>query len=298
MFRIVVNINEDETNTVSHKIEFFVRIFPDCTQAAFTLAGSTNFGTLEDIEDLIPFKETRLASSISFDNSYDASECGASGQLEYSLEQVNYPSGGYNPDLFEFFPLLDMVEVDLQSVPRDKHSSVVNYDSNGSVECDLSVRGTEECRINYQVMASNPSMNGTIGIASIGQLIVKSECQTLQSKYELSNSALALKWWRWNPLNGLTNSAAFDQGYVIGDPKTTVQMPMLFPYLSSSDDISLCGPIRYELMDPNSSETVQLQSSSGSVTYSLNSAVDEFVQLVKEAPDDNSSPIELLIEAG
>ena len=79
MFRIVVNINEDETNTVSHKIEFFVRIFPDCTQAAFTLAGSTNFGTLEDIEDLIPFKETRLASSISFDNSYDASECGASG---------------------------------------------------------------------------------------------------------------------------------------------------------------------------------------------------------------------------
>ena len=74
-------------------------------------------------------------------------------------------------------------------------------------------------------------------------------------------------------------------------------MPMLFPNLSSSDDISLCGPIRYELLDPESSETVSLQSSSGSVTYSLNSAVDEFVKFVRVAPDDNSSPIKLEIEA-
>ena len=72
---------------------------------------------------------------------------------------------------------------------------------------------------------------------------------------------------------------------------------MLFPTLSTLEDISLCGPIRYELLDPDTTETVQLSSSSGLVTCSLDSKFDEFVKFVRLAPDDNSAPIKLESEA-
>ena len=76
-------------------------------------------------------------------------------------------------------------------------------------------------------------------------------------------------------------------------------MPMLFPQLDSVDDISLCGPIIYELKDPNQlTSTTMLYSEAESIDmpFNLDPTFAGIVTLVRDAPTDNSAPIEVVIQ--
>ena len=73
---------------------------------------------------------------------------------------------------------------------------------------------------------------------------------------------------------------------------------MLFPLLDSVDDASLCGPIQYELKSPDQTfDTAMLMSdSTGQLqAYFLDPLLENIVTLVKEAPTDNSAPLEVEI---
>ena len=99
--------------------------------------------------------------------------------------QTNYAGvGSYNTQLFSIDNQSATIALDV-----DDHSAVVNYNPNGSVQCDLSVPGVTDCTIDYQITVSNIAMNGTLGISEQGSYKYQSECNLLADKYDASNTA-------------------------------------------------------------------------------------------------------------
>ena len=74
---------------------------------------------------------------------------------------------------------------------------------------------------------------------------------------------------------------------------------MLFPQLDSIDHFSLCGPIEYELKDPAllASTTMLFSETAGvEVPFAVDPTFTGIVTLVRDAPTDNSAPMEVEIQ--
>ena len=107
----------------------------------------------------------------------------------------------------------------------------MRYAANGTKECDLSVTGTDECIIPYEVSLINTVMNGTLVNFGFGNFVPVSECTVLHSTFKQS-------WWQW------PDKAKFGKGFDVRDPTISFVMPQLFPELASIDDpYPLCGEI-------------------------------------------------------
>lgn len=74
---------------------------------------------------------------------------------------------------------------------------------------------------------------------------------------------------------------------------------MLFPELLSVDDISLCGTLEYEFKSPDqltSSTMLFSDTAQALAPFAVDPSLDGIITLVKEAPSDNSAPIEVTIQ--
>lgn len=86
-----------------------------------------------------------------------------------------------------------------------------SYDGAGNVNCDLSVLGTKNCQIDFEI--SLKSLNGTVATLATGSVIIQSECYQLETVYKDPSTSNS-DFWAWD----IAKKSIFDAGYELRTP--------------------------------------------------------------------------------
>ena len=102
VYRILVTMYEDWNEVKNIAITFTNRIYPDCTAATILAKNAITLQTVNPTDDPIPMLKTRTAPAIVLADGDDVEICGKpAADIDYEMTQINYPGGGFDPNLFE-----------------------------------------------------------------------------------------------------------------------------------------------------------------------------------------------------
>ena len=155
----------------------------------------------------------------------------------------------YDPNLFTL--VVDGSGVPTLTATASRNDEVKQYDSDGTLECDLVDVNTSECIIFFKVEVL--TKNGTVTTDLIDENVrFGSEC------YLLSEPSWSTKQGYWNVV--ADQVALFNDIYFVRDSRT-IELPWVEPYLPSIDSefplnpegvYDLCGQIQYSLVNTDS----------------------------------------------